>query len=108
MCIKCAQTHLRASAISKKFPGLQLGLPLKREGLPEEEWEERGGEVERRVKGAGGEGNEGRGAPTLRCLISHPDRKSWINPWISSCDGCVRTYQIDANESKSCRLLSIK
>jgi hypothetical protein len=83
MCIKCAQTHLRASVISKNFPGLYPGLPLKREGLPGGEREERGeGRGERRVKGAGGEGKGGETSAPLRCLISHPDRKSWINPCI--------------------------
>jgi hypothetical protein len=81
MCIKCAQTHLRASVISKKFPGLYPGLPLKGEGLPEEEWEGRGG-------GRGEKGKRHRRRGKWRERSAHPEmsdltpcsRKSWINP----------------------------
>jgi hypothetical protein len=44
--------------ISKNFLGYTQ-TPTKREGLPGGEKEERGGEEERRVKGAGGEGKGG-------------------------------------------------
>jgi hypothetical protein len=61
-----------ASVISENFPGLYPGPPLKMEGLdPRGEKEEKGGgRGEGKVKGRIGEG-----APTLRCLISNPDRK---------------------------------
>jgi hypothetical protein len=55
MCIKCAKTHLRASVISKNFPGLYPGLPLKRGGTPGREKGEGIGEKRKgRVKGEGG------------------------------------------------------
>jgi hypothetical protein len=75
MCIKCAKTHLRASVISKKFSGVIQRTPTRWEETLGVEREERGGK--RRGQGKrGGEGKGGEGSPTLRCLISHPDRKS--------------------------------
>jgi hypothetical protein len=79
VCIKCAKTHLRASVISKNLPGLYPD-PTKNGG-PREGKRERIGGGEKRGRGEGRvkeeeRGKEGRGAPTLRCLISHLDRES--------------------------------
>jgi hypothetical protein len=46
MCIKCAKTRLRVSVISKNFPGLYPGLPLKRGETPGREEGERIGREE--------------------------------------------------------------
>jgi hypothetical protein len=54
MCIKCAKAHLRASVISKNFPGLYPD-PIKKGGTPGEKGGKRRGKGKRGGEGKGGD-----------------------------------------------------
>jgi hypothetical protein len=64
---KCVKTHVRASLISKIFPGLYPGPPLKREGPREgRAGKGREGKTDQGGKGRGARGEEGgRGSKVL-------------------------------------------